>query len=387
MIQFRNLKRNLVKSIKQPAYACKALQQRLFSYLTYRLFNGYSSSPETVDLFLTNRCNLRCKMCGQWGEGGTSKGLAPEELKGELTIKEIKAIIDDVKAFKPNITLFGGEPLLYTDWDKVVSYIKRAGMRCNMITNGTLLEKNAVTIVNCGIDEIIFSLDGPRKIHDEIRNSVGTFDRAYKGLKLIHELKEERGSRKPIVNISSTIFETNYKYLDEIITIAEELKASTITFHHLIFLDRETYTRHNDIVNSNFGIRCEDWGGFVRENLPDIDVDYLVQKIEELSTKKREIDVSFYPNFTAEEIKRYYTDFMFNSSSYQKRCLSPWMVSYIFPDGSVRPCQSQNFSAGNVKEDYFHTIWNNKAYKHYRKVTKETLTYPACSRCTELYRF
>ncbi|GJQ59451.1 MAG: hypothetical protein SCALA701_22520 [Candidatus Scalindua sp.] len=326
-------------------------------------------------------------MCGQWGEGGTSKRMTPEKLKSELTLKEIGEIINSVRPFKPTITLFGGEPLLYKEWDKVVSSIKRAGMRCNMITNGTLLEKNAVSIVNCGIDEIIFSLDGPRDIHDEIRNAVGTFDRAYKGLKLVRDLKEETASRKPVINISSTIFEANYKHLDEIITVAEELQASTITFHHLIFLDREMYNQHNDLFSNHFGLRCEDWGGFVRESLPDIDVDYLIQKITELNSKRRNIDVSFYPNFTHEEIKKYYTEFVFNSSSYRKRCLSPWMVSYIFPDGSVRPCQSQNFSAGNVKEDSFRTIWNNKAYKRYRKITKETLTYPACSRCTELYRF
>lgn len=313
--------------------------------------------------------------------------MTPEKLKSELTLKEIGEIINSVRPFKPTITLFGGEPLLYKEWDKVVSSIKRAGMRCNMITNGTLLEKNAVSIVNCGIDEIIFSLDGPRDIHDEIRNAVGTFDRAYKGLKLVRDLKEETASRKPVINISSTIFEANYKHLDEIITVAEELQASTITFHHLIFLDREMYNQHNDLFSNHFGLRCEDWGGFVRESLPDIDVDYLIQKITELNSKRRNIDVSFYPNFTHEEIKKYYTEFVFNSSSYRKRCLSPWMVSYIFPDGSVRPCQSQNFSAGNVKEDSFRTIWNNKAYKRYRKITKETLTYPACSRCTELYRF
>ncbi|MCP5005977.1 MAG: radical SAM protein [Planctomycetes bacterium] len=387
MIPLRNFKRNLVKSLKQPAYARKVLKQRMFSYLAYRLFNGYSSSPETLSLFLTNRCNLRCKMCGQWGVSGSSKRMSSEELKSELTLKEIKGIVDDVKAFKPNITLFGGEPLLYTNWDSVVSYIKRAGMRCNIITNGTLLEKNADSIFTCGVDEIIFSLDGPRDVHDEMRNADGTFDSAYRGLRLIRDTKTKTGSPKPIVNIACTIFETNYKYLNEIINVAEELKASTITFHHLIFLNRETHKQHNDIFNHHFGIRCEDWGGFVRESLPDIDVEYLSRKIAALRDSKRDIDVSFYPNFTHEEIKRYYTEFNFSSSSYRKRCLSPWMVSYIFPDGSVRPCQSQNFSAGNVRDGSFHTIWNNKEYKRYRVITKKTLTYPACSRCTELYRF
>jgi len=272
MIQLRNLKRNLAKSITQPGYALKAFKQRLLSYLTYAIHDGYSHYPETVDLFLTYRCNLRCKMCGQWGPSGTSREMSAKELKDELSLEEIYKIINDIKTFKPNVTLFGGEPLLYSNWEKVVSRIKGEGMRCNMITNGILLEKHASSIINLGTDEIIFSLDGPREVHDEVRGAKGTFDRAFKGLKLIRDIKKKSGLNKPVVNISSTIFETNYKRLDELISIAEELMASTITFHHLIFLSKEMYNHHNKIFKGYYGMVCNDWKGFVRDSLPDIDV-------------------------------------------------------------------------------------------------------------------
>ncbi len=387
MIQLRNLKRNIAKSITQPGYAWKAFKQRLLSYLTYTVFDGRSYYPETVDLFLTYRCNLRCKMCGQWGEAGTSRDMSPEELKGELSLDEIYRIIDDIKAFKPNVTLFGGEPLLYSNWEKVVSRIKKEGMRCNMITNGILLEKYADSIIDLGVDEIIFSLDGPREVHDEVRGAKGTFDRASRGLKLIRDIKKKAGINKPIVNISSTIFEINYRRLDELISIAEELMASTITFHHLIFLSKERYKQHNDIFMGYYGMVCNDWRGFVRDTLPDIDVDYLIRETEDINKRDSEVKIAFYPNFTNEEIRRYYTGFDFASSNYGKRCLSPWMVSYIFPDGSVRPCQSLNFSAGNVRNDTFRNIWNNEKYMRFRKITKKEKKYPVCTRCTELYRF
>src|SRR3990172_2075982 len=100
----------------------------------------------------------------------------PEVLKSELTIDELKSIIDEVKFYGPNITFFGGEPLLYKEWATLVRYIKEAGLRCNIITNGMLLEKHAEEVVGLGIDEIIFSLDGPREIHDTIRGAEGIFD-------------------------------------------------------------------------------------------------------------------------------------------------------------------------------------------------------------------
>lgn len=387
MIQLRNLKRNLAKSVTQPGYALKALRQRLLSYLTYRIHDGRSYYPETVDLFLTYRCNLRCKMCGQWGVAGTSKDMSPEALKSELSLDEIYKIINDIKTFKPNVTLFGGEPLMYSNWEKVVSRIKQEGMRCNMITNGILLEKYANSIVDLGVDEIIFSLDGPREVHDEVRGAKGTFDRATRGLKLIRDIKRKSGTGKPVVSISSTIFEINYKRLDELISIAEELMASTITFHHLIFLSQERYNQHNNIFKGYYGMICNDWKGFVRDSLPDIDVDFLIRKMEDIKKRNSKVKIAFYPNFTDEEIRRYYTEFDFVSSGYGKRCLSPWMVSYIFPDGSVRPCQSLNFSAGNVRDSTFSRIWNNEKYMRFRKITKKEKKYPVCTRCTELYRF
>src|SRR3989338_7966688 len=387
MIQLRNLKRNLAKSVTQPGYALKALRQRLLSYLTYRIHDGRSYYPETVDLFLTYRCNLRCKMCGQWGVAGTSKDMSPEELKSELSLDEIYKIINDIKTFKPNVTLFGGEPLMYSNWEKVVSRIKQEGMRCNMITNGILLDKYANSIIALGVDEIIFSLDGPREVHDEVRGAKGTFDRASRGLKLIRDIKRKSGTSNPVVSISSTIFEINYKRLDELISIAEELMASTITFHHLIFLSQERYNQHNNIFKGYYGMVCNDWKGFVRDSLPDIDADFLIRKMEDIEKRDSKVKIAFYPNFTDEEVRRYYTEFDFVSSGYGKRCLSPWMVSYIFPDGSVRPCQSLNFSAGNVRDSTFSRIWNNEKYMRFRKITKKEKKYPVCTRCTELYRF
>ena len=108
MIPRRNLRTAVTKAIRQPRYAARAFWQRARSFLNYRFRDGFSSYPETISLFLTYRCNLRCTMCGQWGIEGSSRKLAPEALKGELAI-------DDVKFYRPNITLFGGEPLLYCE--------------------------------------------------------------------------------------------------------------------------------------------------------------------------------------------------------------------------------------------------------------------------------
>jgi len=387
VIRRRNLARTLRKVVAEPGYAVQAFNRRFRSTMSYKFSRGRSAYPETISLFLTYQCNLRCKMCGQWGEGGSSRGYTPEVLRSRLSVDEIRAVIDDVKSFRPNVTLFGGEPLMYKEWPDVVTCVKEAGLRCNMITNGTLLERNAEKVVELGVDEIIFSLDGPREVHDEMRSAAGTFGKACAGLQAIAALRKSLGRENPRVNISSTIFEVNYRRLGEIVDVAEAIGAASITFHHLIFISVCTYERHCQTFGKRFDVMCSDWAGFMRDQLPDIDVDVLLETVRQLRQRQSSVDISFYPNFTEEEIRRYYTSFEFIPSSYKPRCMSPWMVAYVFPDGTVRPCQSLNFVAGSIREHTFREVWNSERYKEFRRAVKSEGMFPVCSKCTELYRF
>jgi len=387
MIPRRNVLRALRKAIGQPGYALQALRMRLLSDLSYRFRDGLSAYPETISLFLTHRCNLRCKMCGQWGEHGSSWGYSKEKLAECLSVDEIKAFIDDVRRFKPNITLFGGEPLLYRGWDEVVQYVKAAGMRCNMVTNGVLLRTHAERVVEVGLDETIFSLDGPEEVHDQIRGTKGTFSRAAAGFAKMDEAKRRAGATKPVLSISSCMFEENYERMPETVAAAESIGARSITFHHLIFLSEDRYRRHSEVFVERFGTASPDWAGFVRQGLPNIDPEKLIRQIRAVEERQGRIDVSVYPNLTDDEIRRYYTDFEFMPQSYKCRCMSPWMVAYVFPDGSVRPCQSLNLVVGNVHEKKFTRIWNDSLWVSFRRDLKKRRTFPVCNRCTELYRF
>ena len=387
MIPRKNIRRLFHKALSEPRYAIRAFFKRARSYFTYRLLRGWSAYPETVSILLTYQCNLRCKMCGQWGETGSSKYYTKDMLNQKLDMSHLRSLIDDISSFKPTITLFGGEPLMYKHWDELVSYIKKRGLRCNMITNGTLLDRHADQIVAAGIDEIILSLDGPEEIHDEIRGKPGTFRKLKKGVDKINALKVQLRQKRPIFNINSTIFDFNYRHMEEIIAVAASLNAKTLTFHHLIFLNEDAYERHNRAFSAMFNTMSFDWAGFVEKQLPDIDAEYLIQEIERIGSADYGIPVSFYPNLTELEIRDYYSNFEFVPTSYPNRCLSPWMVAYVFPDGSVRPCLSLNYSVGNIQRDSFRKIWNNKSYVRFRSIVKRERAFPVCTRCTEYYRF
>ncbi len=276
MISARNLRRNLRKAREFPLYAARVLLKRTLSTASYHLCRGWSAPPETVSILLTFQCNLRCKMCGQWGETGAALGLTDEVRRLALSLDDVRAVVEGVRSFSPAITLFGGEPLIYKDIIGAVEIIKGAGLRANIITNGTLLSRYAADLVRLGLDEIIFSLDGPPEIHDRVRNRAGVFRDAAEGFRLLAEAKKKLSSQRPVVNVNSTIFDFNYRRMSETFDTARSLGAEEITFHHLIFISAPMYAAHRELMVTLFDMPSCDWEGFVVDRLPEIDADILI---------------------------------------------------------------------------------------------------------------
>ncbi|MBM3265668.1 MAG: radical SAM protein [candidate division Zixibacteria bacterium] len=388
MLAYRNLRRTLHKAITQPRYAYQAFRARFKSYRSYLTGDGYSAPPETISLFLTFRCNLRCHMCGQWGDAGAFKNMPGEQLRSGLSFEEICALVDDVSSFRPTFTLFRGEPTLYKEWLDVVRYIKSKGMRCNMVTNGMRLVKAADEVVDMEMDEIILSLDGEEETHDKSRGLEGAYQKMLEGATAIREAKRARQASRPVITVNCTMNEKNYRNLPDVIHAAGEMGAQVVTFHHLLYLTQETCQLHNRIFEAKFGQPCQDWFGFVHNTAPDMDVETLIQEMEAVKRLKSNVAVAFYPNFTHDEIRRYYSTDEFTPDSYTGRCLSLWIAAYVLPDGNVRAYHSMDYSLGNIRETRFTEIWNNERFRDYRRFVKEHKRFPVCSRgCTELYRY
>ena len=381
---WKNLRRFFSKLFKQPVYALRVLALRGRAFLYYIFSPGRSSLPEAVTLFLTHRCNLHCKMCGQWGESGVTKKMSSGEVRREMSFEELKSLVDDIRGFRPNITLFGGEPLLHPECLKLIRYIKRKKMHCLMITNGSLLNMKAEELVEAGLDELNVSLDGARERHDEIRGMPGLFDRITGGLKTLNRIKKEKNKTKPLINLQCTITKFNYEYLEELLDVAAELEANSLTFHNLIFLDNDIMQKQRE-YDKVLGASSGEWEGFISR--PEIDPVRLYKKMGEILKLQHKFSVDFYPNLSLEELKEYYLNPCYVPKEYPARCLSPWVVAYVFPDGGVRPCLNSSYSFGNVREKHFSEIWNSRQAVEFRKTLKNSKIFPACIRCTELYRY
>jgi len=249
-----------------------------------KLFGGYSPFPVHLDLVLTLRCNLACRMCNL-RQKEKLKLLSPFR-KPELSPTEWMDIIKDIRRsfyFRPNLSLLGGEPSMYEGYLDVAAFIKEQGFRCTYVTNGVFLARDAADIVSIGVDVIAVSIDGPQETHDAIRGAPGVYESAVRGIHAINELKRREGKRSPQLFISCVINGDNQGHLLDMVDLARELDIHYIVFLHLQFPDRE------------IGIH-------------GIDVDYLIKEMADLKEKAagESVSISFYPHLRTSQLAMYY---------------------------------------------------------------------------------
>ncbi|MCK5393067.1 MAG: radical SAM protein [Candidatus Omnitrophica bacterium] len=146
---------------------------RIIQKLIVAKFTG-RRIPLVVVLCVTNKCNLSCWYC--YGEHPYRKDWQ------EFTTEELLDIVRTLSKLGTQvIQIQGGEPLLRSDLDVVIKEIKKLGMVCDMVTNGTLISerKDIIRLLN----KICISLDGPEIINDRNRGK-GTFALIEEGIKI-----------------------------------------------------------------------------------------------------------------------------------------------------------------------------------------------------------
>jgi len=192
------------------------------------LLNKLLVYPANVYLSLTNRCNLNCKMCDV-------RKLSPP--KKELTTDEIKKILDEVKTWNGDqiILLTGGEPFIRKDIFDIIHYSVSLGLRTEVVTNGTLIDKKtAERIMDSGLNMIAVSLDSTKPtIHDEMRGIDGAFKGSVKGIKnLVEAKKKERCG--PLLEVWTTISNLNLEELYDIALFTKKLGVECLVYHPVI---------------------------------------------------------------------------------------------------------------------------------------------------------
>ncbi len=347
----------------------------------YNFRDGYASPPNVIAARLTNLCNCNCKMCGQPKVG--DKGIPDSFFRDHLNTDQWKDLIDQVAGYKPNFYLWGGEPLIYKGiWD-IVEHAKSRGLTVQMNTNAQFLQRSAEQIVSLGMDDLIISIDGPEKVHDEIRGVPGLYQQIKAGIQKVQELKKQQKKRHPVIRIRGVINPDYYDHLHDLINITRDLEGDTLSFNHFWFTSNEKGQLYEKVMQKCLGTKATSWKGFVYE--PNgLALDELRKELIKLKNNNADFPITVSPGIYDEGLEKYYYDL--DETFGAKTCYTIYFKTYLMPNGDVTPCPDfPDYIAGNVREERFADIWNGERYRNFRRHLKEHKLLPICARCCDLH--
>lgn len=347
-------------------------------------------APRWVVLQITERCNLRCRMCYEWGECGAYLEKKPSEFH-DLPLDKIEEVIADLKAYKPHFELFGGEPMMHPQFREIIKMINRHNCLIDIPTNGTLLHRYAEELARSCVNVIWVSIDGPEQYNDLQRGS-GVYKLAYEGIKKLKYYKELYQNDRPNIGVTLVITPNNYRVIQEF--FCEILDSSLID---LISIEIQLYTTEESKIlfkqklNDKFGIDDTTMAdGLVRDidHFANIDIEELCRQVNYVRDyyKDSHIKVIGYPkDFSKENIKKFYEARWNEMTENKVNCSFPCIYAEIAADGSVTPCHTfYEFKLGNIFHDPIMTIWKNDKYKKVRDVFRKDI-FPICYACSRYY--
>ncbi len=321
------------------------MQSILKTYNRYRtLQTDRISSLPIVVLMPHSACNCRCVMCDIWKGNHNLKQLTEDDIAGLLAALK--------KYDTQQVLMSGGEALLNNHFFRLCEILKQEGIKITLLSTGLAITKNAMPLVRW-VDDIIVSLDGDEKLHDEIRNIPGAYQKLKEGIEAIRTIA-------PHYQITgrTVIHRLNFFQWPEIINSAKEIGLDKISFLPA------------DVSSTAFN-REITWNENRQHDilLAETDLDELQQVINDILIDYRHY---FKDNFIAESprklqmIHHYYAAFYGRGAFPYKKCNAPWVSVVIEADGTVRPCFFHE-AYGNIKSDTLNNIINSETAIAFRK--------------------
>lgn len=304
---------------------------------------------QTVSLRVTMACNLRCKHC---------YSIAGKKLNNELSLKEIKKIINDLKQLGTiRIFFTGGEPFIRPDILEILKYTDDNNFAIYISTNGTLINLKIINFLKSlkHLRTFQISLDGLNRTHDSIRGVKGIFNKVINTIKLI---KKELKNTK--IAIISVLMKENINEIDKLLKLAIKLNVDIFGLVTLYPVRRSSEA----------------------EDVTFLEKYKLFKKLSEIYTARKtklKLGLLVPPAIIPSSLKEleYGCGYI---------CTFPSYLG-INANGDVAPCDGlltyKEFILGNVREDSLEEIWNYPLMKKLRKIKPSEIR-GVCQKCKYL---
>lgn len=286
--------------------------------------------PEFIILDITHRCNLQCNICE----------IRKDKPIQEFTTQEVKALISQASEWGvKEFVLSGGEPMVRPDIFELLESVKEKKYRLGILTNGISLDKDYIErllpYLTSGTLSLSISLDAltPR-IHDDIRGMRGCFEKTFRALKKLSELKGDYPSIN--FNVISIILNENFEELLLLANVLKSLNVNSIQFQPLLA---------NNLIMKERSAKVKYWIPAERLGLLDQAIDSLVNfKNNNFHLVRNSVN-------NLRLVKKYFRGTLTNQDV---ECLYAVRTMLIANNGAVTTCFERY---GDVRESLLKDIW------------------------------
>lgn len=310
--------------------------------------------PTASLLFLTYRCNSRCKTCTAW------KRDQNEEIKHEIGFSKWRRIIDRLdEAGVKTTELFGGNVLLRRDLlIELLQYLEHKKFNIHLPTNQIGLDERTANIIADCANTVYISTDGIDGHQDAIRGYTNSFRLVEHAISRLRRYRKKKG--KPRLVCNTTVSKFNVGCLEQIVEYATAAGFDEIDFEYAgefcqQHVERSTIEglkptpyflkQDESVLVDRAGARR------LKENLRTIKEKY----------KNRGINIVTVNIDILSEIH------LVSGTVRDHKCYMERNEVTLDPSGNVIICPFfTNYRLGNLIDEPLQKIWNNERHKKFR---------------------
>jgi MoaA/NifB/PqqE/SkfB family radical SAM enzyme len=336
--------------------------------------------PRHISFTITNACNLKCAMCGQWSPEGYMR---TKSKRGDsLPMAVWKRLADELADHSAGAVLLrGGEPFLFAGILELLEYIAARGIFISIDTNGTQIGRFAADLARFEKLHLTISVDGPEPIHDKVRGVPGCFAQIREGLERLRECEQQSG-RRLSKSLNFTITPESVAGLGQMPAVARSLSVDTICIVPYYYVPERLGREYDRILKTQFGCPGYSWRGFHHEE-SGIDMNLFKEQHRKYLADLGNLRDFPYMPFSADQYRVWFSDPVETVAAPQ--CLNVESLLDVQPDGQANFCiDFPDYSFGNVKDSSIEALWNSPAAHRFREYRRQQ-PLPVCHRCGAKY--
>ncbi|GHT01462.1 radical SAM/SPASM domain-containing protein [Bacteroidia bacterium] len=274
----------------------------------------------------TLRCNLHCLHCGS--DCTQQSTVADMPLSDFL--KVLDTIAPHVDRHKTMVVLTGGEPLMRKDLEECGKEFYKREFPWGMVTNGYgLTPERFKGLLNAGLRSITVSFDGLNpETHDWLRGKTGSWERAKNAIAMIASAKDL---------VSDVVTCVNKRTINDLEAIKELLTGLGVKQWRLFSIFPKGRAENNPLLK-----------------LSPEEFTRLMEFIKQ-TRKEGKIKASF-------GCEGFLGDYELEVRDAPFFCQAGIHIGSVLVDGSISACPSlrADYIQGNIYQDDFWTVWNER---------------------------